>query len=105
MRENSLTWEAKAQAVTRVLNWTVKRGPKPDFPPAKDVSCICWIRPIEIPRRAPRREAGGLGQLRACWPLMPRIRSVHLTVIVRPVGGFGEFPPVPVVPPAMRGCG
>jgi glycosyltransferase involved in cell wall biosynthesis len=30
-----LTWEAKAQAVTRVLNWTLKRGPKPDFPPPK----------------------------------------------------------------------
>ena len=30
-----LTWEAKAHAVTRVLNWTVKRGPKPDLPPPK----------------------------------------------------------------------
>jgi glycosyltransferase involved in cell wall biosynthesis len=30
-----LTWEAKAQAVTRVLDWVVKRGPKPDLPPPK----------------------------------------------------------------------
>lgn len=30
-----LTWEAKAQAVTRVLQWVVRRGPKPDLPPPK----------------------------------------------------------------------
>jgi len=30
-----LTWDAKAQAVTRVLNWAVSRGPKPDLPPPK----------------------------------------------------------------------
>jgi glycosyltransferase involved in cell wall biosynthesis len=30
-----LTWEAKARAVTRVLNWVVRRGPKPDLPPPK----------------------------------------------------------------------
>ncbi len=30
-----LTWEAKAQAVTRVLDWVVSRGPKPDMPPPK----------------------------------------------------------------------
>jgi glycosyltransferase involved in cell wall biosynthesis len=30
-----LTWEAKAQATTRVLRWAVRRGPKPDFPPPK----------------------------------------------------------------------
>ena len=30
-----LTWDAKAQAVTRVLNWAVKRGPKPDLRPPK----------------------------------------------------------------------
>jgi glycosyltransferase involved in cell wall biosynthesis len=27
-----LTWEAKAQATTQVLNWAVGRGPKPDLP-------------------------------------------------------------------------
>jgi len=27
-----LTWDAKAQAVTRVLHWVVRQGPKPDFP-------------------------------------------------------------------------
>jgi len=31
----SLTWEAKAAATTRVLHWAVRRGPKPDFPPPK----------------------------------------------------------------------
>jgi glycosyltransferase involved in cell wall biosynthesis len=30
-----LTWDAKAQAVTRILNWAVRRGPKPDLPPPK----------------------------------------------------------------------
>ncbi len=31
----SLTWEAKAQHVTRILRWAIKRGPKPDCPPPK----------------------------------------------------------------------
>ena len=30
-----LTWDAKAQSTTRVLNWAVRRGPKPDLPPPK----------------------------------------------------------------------
>lgn len=30
-----LTWEAKAQATTRILHWAVTQGPKPDFPPPK----------------------------------------------------------------------
>ena len=30
-----LTWEAKAQIVTLILNWVLARGPKPDFPPPK----------------------------------------------------------------------
>ena len=30
-----LTWEAKAQYVTRVLRWAVGQGAKPDFPPPK----------------------------------------------------------------------
>jgi len=30
-----LTWDAKARAVTRVLDWVSKRGPKPDLPPPK----------------------------------------------------------------------
>jgi glycosyltransferase involved in cell wall biosynthesis len=33
----SLTWDAKAQAVTRVLHWVVRRGPKPDLPSPKDL--------------------------------------------------------------------
>jgi glycosyltransferase involved in cell wall biosynthesis len=30
-----LTWAAKAQSTTRILNWVVGRGPKPDLPPPK----------------------------------------------------------------------
>jgi glycosyltransferase involved in cell wall biosynthesis len=33
-----LTWEAKANDVTRVLQWVLRRGPKPDFLPPKSVS-------------------------------------------------------------------
>jgi glycosyltransferase involved in cell wall biosynthesis len=31
----SLTWEAKAEATTRILQWAVRKGPKPHFPPPK----------------------------------------------------------------------
>jgi len=31
----SLTWDAKARAVTRVLNWVLGRGPKPNFTPPR----------------------------------------------------------------------
>jgi len=30
-----LTWDAKAQDTTQVLEWVVRRGPKPDLPPPK----------------------------------------------------------------------
>jgi glycosyltransferase involved in cell wall biosynthesis len=30
-----LTWDAKARSTTRVLNWAVRRGPKPELPPPK----------------------------------------------------------------------
>jgi len=33
-----LTWEAKAQATTRILHWAVRQGPKPHFPPPKMLS-------------------------------------------------------------------
>jgi glycosyltransferase involved in cell wall biosynthesis len=37
-----LTWDAKAQATTQVLNWVVRGGPKPDLPWSKmaQVKCI-----------------------------------------------------------------
>src|SRR5438128_5544013 len=35
--QERLTWDAKAQSVTRVLNWAVRQGPKPDLPPPKDL--------------------------------------------------------------------
>jgi glycosyltransferase involved in cell wall biosynthesis len=31
----SLTWDAKAQIVTRIMDWAIARGPKPDLPPPK----------------------------------------------------------------------
>ncbi len=34
-REN-LTWDVKAQRTTQVLNWVVKRGPRPNFLPPKN---------------------------------------------------------------------
>ncbi len=33
-----LTWDAKAQSTDQVLNWVVRRGPKPDLPPPKDLA-------------------------------------------------------------------
>lgn len=36
-----LTWDAKAQSTTRVLNWAVRRGPKPDLPPPKMLHLQC----------------------------------------------------------------
>jgi glycosyltransferase involved in cell wall biosynthesis len=30
-----LTWDAKAQSTSKVLNWAVRLGPKPDLPPPK----------------------------------------------------------------------
>jgi len=33
--QENLTWEAKAQATTQVLDWVLQRAPKPDFVPPK----------------------------------------------------------------------
>jgi glycosyltransferase involved in cell wall biosynthesis len=33
--QESLTWDAKAQIVTGILNWVLRRGPKPELPPPK----------------------------------------------------------------------
>lgn len=30
-----LTWDAKARTITRVIEWSIGRGPKPDLPPPK----------------------------------------------------------------------
>jgi len=40
-----LTWDAKAQATTQVLNWVVRRGPKPDLPWSKmaRVKCVTGV--------------------------------------------------------------
>jgi len=36
-----LTWDAKAQRTTQVLNWVVRRGPKPNLPPPKMLHLEC----------------------------------------------------------------
>jgi len=40
-----LTWEAKAKSTTKVLNWVVGRGPKPDLPPSRMARVTCVIDP------------------------------------------------------------
>lgn len=35
-----LTWRAKAEIVTRIINWVVARGPKPDLPPPKSLAAV-----------------------------------------------------------------
>jgi glycosyltransferase involved in cell wall biosynthesis len=30
-----LTWDSKAQILTRIMHWVLGRGPKPDLPPPK----------------------------------------------------------------------
>jgi len=41
-----LTWDAKAQSTTQVLNWAVGRGPKPDLPWSKmaRVKCVTDVQ-------------------------------------------------------------
>jgi glycosyltransferase involved in cell wall biosynthesis len=36
-----LTWDAKAQSTTQVLNWTVRRSPRPNLPPPKMLHLEC----------------------------------------------------------------
>jgi len=35
-----LTWDAKAQATTRILRWVVRQGPKPDLRPPKELAAV-----------------------------------------------------------------
>lgn len=48
-----LTWDAKAQSTTQVLNWVLLRGPKPNLPPPKVLHLTrgIWVQP------APRRQS------------------------------------------------
>jgi glycosyltransferase involved in cell wall biosynthesis len=43
-----LTWDAKAQILARILNWAVRRGPKPNLPPPK-------VLELRQPGRSPER--------------------------------------------------
>jgi glycosyltransferase involved in cell wall biosynthesis len=36
--KDCLTWDAKAQIVTRIMNWVLGRGPKPDLRPPKELA-------------------------------------------------------------------
>ena len=51
-----LTWDAKAQATTQVLNWVVRRGPKPDLPWWKMAQVKC-VTDVENARTGCRYEA------------------------------------------------
>jgi glycosyltransferase involved in cell wall biosynthesis len=31
----SFTWDAKAQSITAIIRWVLRRGPKPNLPPPK----------------------------------------------------------------------
>jgi glycosyltransferase involved in cell wall biosynthesis len=42
-----LTWDAKAQRTTQVLNWAVRQGPKPAFPPPKMLAAVASSTPGE----------------------------------------------------------
>jgi glycosyltransferase involved in cell wall biosynthesis len=52
-----LTWDAKALATTQVLNWVVRRGPKPDLPWSKMARVKC-VTDIENGRPGPHYETG-----------------------------------------------
>ena len=53
-----LTWEAKAQATTQVLNWVTRRGPKPDLPWSKMARVKC-VTDVENCSPGRHLEAGG----------------------------------------------
>ena len=40
-----LTWDAKAQDTTKVLNWVVQRGPKPELVPPKELAAGFAVAP------------------------------------------------------------
>ncbi|HMC25461.1 MAG TPA: glycosyltransferase family 4 protein [Candidatus Udaeobacter sp.] len=52
-----LTWDAKAQATTQVLNWVVRRGPKPDLPWSKMARVKC-VNDVENASPERHYEAG-----------------------------------------------
>ena len=51
-----LTWEAKAQATTQVLNWVARRGPKPDLPWSK-MARVKYVTDVENGSRVCHLEA------------------------------------------------
>jgi len=60
-----LTWDAKAQATTQVLNWVVGRGPKPDLPWSKMARVKCVTHDVEDGRQY---EAGASCSANS-WPV------------------------------------
>jgi len=51
-----LTWDAKAQATTQVLNWAVRQGPRPDLPWSKmaRVKCLDDLENDSLEHPAPQ---------------------------------------------------
>ena len=41
--QECLSWDGKAQIVTGILNWAVRRGPKPDLPPPKSFQVVATV--------------------------------------------------------------
>jgi glycosyltransferase involved in cell wall biosynthesis len=54
--QECLTWDAKAQRTTQVLNWVLQRGPKPNLPPPKCYTCS--VR-ADLERGSPAVGGGG----------------------------------------------
>jgi glycosyltransferase involved in cell wall biosynthesis len=53
-----LTWDAKAQATTQVLNWAMRQGPKPDLPWSKmaRVKCLADLENVSPEDPAPQQK-------------------------------------------------
>jgi glycosyltransferase involved in cell wall biosynthesis len=47
-----LTWDGKAQDTSRVLQWVLRRGPKPDFLPPKPLAAGTGTSREVVARRA-----------------------------------------------------
>lgn len=59
-----LTWDAKAQATTRVLQWVVRQGPKPDLSPPKTLAVVTGDLSQTVASGETFAENGDVGRLR-----------------------------------------
>jgi len=51
-----LTWDAKAESTTQILNWVVRGGPKPDLPPSRMARVKCVERIVGNGNPAPHEQ-------------------------------------------------